>query len=73
MRTNFQSIMVSDADGLIISSTEKKSEGQNISSFVSTTFLAADSATINKLNDSVVVINSPIMGFNSRLGTLTVL
>lgn len=69
---NFQSIMVSDADGLIISSTEKKSEGQNIKSFVNPDYLSADSATINKINDSVVVINSPIMGFNNRLGTLTI-
>lgn len=68
----FQSIMVSDAEGIVISSTEKKSEGQQINTIVKPEYLSADSSTINNINDSIMILNSPIMGFNSRLGVLTI-
>ncbi|WP_316822602.1 hypothetical protein [Pedobacter gandavensis] len=67
----FESIMVSDADGFIISATDKKVEGKYIFTLIDSVLLAKDSTTVNRLNDSLAVINSPIMGFNSRLGTLT--
>lgn len=68
----FQSIMVSDAEGIVISSTEKKSEGQQLNTIVKPEYLSADSATINNINDSIMILNAPIMGFNSRLGVLTI-
>ncbi len=66
----FESIMVSDADDVVISATNKKFEGQNIRLLVDTTFTAPDSTTVNRVNDSLAIVSSPIMGFNSRLGTL---
>lgn len=69
---NFQSIMISDAEGIIISSTDKKFEGQQLKTIVKPEYLSSDSTTIHQVNDSLIILNSPIMGFNSKLGVLTV-
>lgn len=66
----FESILVSDADGIVVSATNKKYEGQSIQLFVDSTHTAPDSTTVFRLNDSLAMVSSPIMGFNSRLGTL---
>lgn len=69
---HIQSIMVADKNGIIISATDKKSEGKNIYALVDKASLKVDSTNIYKLNDSVIVVSSPVMGFNNRLGTLTI-
>ena len=66
------SVMVADTKGIVISSTDKKFEGRNLSSLQQTGYLSADSTMVNKLADSLFVMVSPIMGFNSKLGTLVV-
>ena len=66
------SVMVADTKGIVISSTDKKFEGRNLSSLQQGGYLSADSTVVNKLDDSLFVMVSPIMGFNSKLGTLVV-
>lgn len=69
---NFQTIMVSDVNGIVISSTEKKAEGQDIRTLMKPEYLDIESTTVNMINDSLVILNSPIMGFNAKLGMLTI-
>jgi hypothetical protein len=66
------SVMVADTKGIVISSTDKKFEGKNFSSLQQGDYLSADSTIVNKVADSLLVMASPIMSFNSKLGTLVV-
>ncbi|HSU51923.1 MAG TPA: hypothetical protein VLJ41_15060 [Segetibacter sp.] len=67
---NFQSIMVADDKGTIISSTDKKLEGKDFSSVGKSAYLTADSTIIDQVNKSTLMVSSPVMGFNKRIGTL---
>ena len=67
---NMSSIMIVDEAGKIISSTDKKWEGREYSAIGKQQYLDADSTIIENISDSVLVMSSPIMGFNNRLGTL---
>ena len=67
---NFQSIMVADERGTIISSTDKKLEGKDFSSVGKSAYLTADSTIIDQVNKSTLMVSSPVMGFNKRIGTL---
>lgn len=66
------SVMVADTKGVVISSTDKKFEGKNLSSLQQGDYLSADSTVVTKVADSLLVMASPIMSFNSKLGTLVV-
>ena len=65
---NIQRIVIANAEGIIVSSTNKKDEGKQFSTVGKQSYLLADS-TVVETNDSIMVMSSPIMGFNNRLGT----
>ncbi len=69
---NFLSVMVADTKGIIASSTDKRLEGKSFSSLQRGDYLSADSTVVNKINDSLLIMASPIMSFNSKLGTLII-
>lgn len=69
---NFQLIAVADNNGKIISSTNKKDEGKEFSSIGSASALGSNTTTTENQNDSILVMTSPVMGFNNRLGTLLI-
>jgi len=69
---NVQKIAISNSKGMIISSTNKKDEGKNFSSIGTSRLLTTNNTTIENQRDSVLIITSPIMGFNNRLGTLLI-
>ena len=69
---NFQLVMVADTKGVIISSTDKKYEGKNLSALQMENYLGTDSTVVAKTADSLLVMASPIMSFNSKLGTLLI-
>jgi hypothetical protein len=67
---NFQRIQVADAQGVVVASTDKKTEGKPIGEGGGS--LSTDSTTVHHVGDSTWIISSPIMGFNNRLGTLVI-
>lgn len=67
---NFQRIAIANDKGIVISSTDKKDEGQPFSVLTSETALNSNATSVENIEDSVLVMTSPIMGFNNRLGTL---
>lgn len=71
-QANFQSIVVADNSGTIVSSTDKKYEGQPFSSAGKEDYLRVNQTVVEKVGDSLLVMASPVMGFNSRLGTLMI-
>ncbi|MGZ5248156.1 MAG: hypothetical protein ACXWCR_13695 [Flavitalea sp.] len=69
---NFQSIVVANDKGIVISSTNKKNEGKLFSSIGKPELITGNSTIVETLNDSILVMSSPVMGFNNRLGTLMI-
>lgn len=69
---NFQRISLVDAQGKIISSTNKKDEGQAFATIGNDADLSNDQTNVQVLQDSVIHLTSPVMGFNNRLGTLVI-
>ena len=67
---NFQSIAIANDEGVIISSTNKKEEEMPFTSISKKEYLVSNETTIENEGDSVLIMTSPIMGFNNRLGTL---
>lgn len=70
---NIQSIMIVNAGGKIVSSTNKKWEGKFYLTIGEEAHLNNDSTVVRNIRDSVLIMSSPIMGLNSRLGTLMVI
>ncbi|WP_158728819.1 MULTISPECIES: hypothetical protein [unclassified Flavobacterium] len=68
----FQSIIVCNNKGVVVSATNKKQEGKLFSSFGKSNYLQFQETKVESINDSTLVVASPIMGFNSKLGTLIV-
>lgn len=69
---NFQKIVVTNEKGVVILSTNKKEEGRGFIASGQLNFLKTDKTVVNNINDSLLIMSSPIMGFNNRLGTLIV-
>lgn len=69
---NLVSVMVANEKGLIISSTDKKYEGKDLKAVNLPNDLIRDSTFVDKINESLFVMTSPIMSFNSKLGTLII-
>ncbi len=69
---NFQSIVISDNKGIIVTSTDKKLEGKDFSTVSKQAYLTIDSTIVEQIGASKLIMTSPIMGFNSRLGTLMI-
>jgi len=68
----FVSIMVVDKNGIIISSTDKKFDGKNFAASGNPFYLTIDSTMVDLKSDSTFVTASPIMSFNSKVGTLII-
>ena len=69
---NIYSIMIVNADGKIISSTNKKWEGKFYLTIGDEAHLNNDSTVVKNVKDSLLIMSSPIMGLNSKLGTLII-
>ncbi len=69
---NFQRIVVANDKGIIVSSTNKKDEGQPFSTVGTDAALSSNNTSVQNVSDSILVMTSPIMGFNNRLGTLLI-
>ena len=69
---NFQKVTIADANGRVITSTNKKEEGKEFASIGNATYLIANKTMVNYVNDTLLVLSSPIMGFNNRLGTIII-
>jgi len=67
---NFQRIAIADDSGIIVSSTDKKDEGKPFTSIGEAAALINNNTIVENVGDSVLIVTSPIMGFNKRLGTL---
>jgi hypothetical protein len=65
-------IIIADPKGKIIASTNKKDEGQPFTSIENHARLTADETIVEQGKDSTLVLTSPVMGFNNRLGTLLI-
>jgi len=65
-------IMIANPKGTIIASTNKKDEGQPFTSAGNQASLTTDEISVESAKDSTLVMTSPIMGFNNRLGTLLI-
>lgn len=69
---NFQRIAVADNKGIIIASTNKKDEGMPFSVIGNSALFTSNDTRVENIGDSLLTITSPIMGFNSRLGTIAI-
>ena len=67
---NFQRIAIANDSGIIVSSTDKKDEGQSFTTIGDATALTNNDTLVENIGDSMLIVTSPIMGFNKRLGTL---
>lgn len=57
---------------MVISSTNKKEEGKEFVTAGKINYLASDTTMFENMNDSLLIMSSPVMGFNNRIGTLIV-
>lgn len=69
---NIQRVLVANPKGTVIASTNKKDEGQSFISLGAGNIQNNDNTTIQQAGDSKLMVTSPIMGFNNRLGTLLI-
>lgn len=69
---NFQRIVIANDKGIIISSTNKKDEGKELITVGKQVYLSSNTTIVESINDSIVVMSSPIMGVNNRLGTFVI-
>lgn len=67
---NFQSITIANEEGIIISSTNKKDEEMPFTTISKKEYLISNETNVENEGDSILIMTSPIMGFNNRLGTL---
>ncbi|MEJ7829332.1 MAG: hypothetical protein WKF91_14075, partial [Segetibacter sp.] len=58
---NVVSVMLVDTKNIIISSTNKKYEGKNYLTVGTADYLSVDSAIVKQINDSLLVLASPVM------------
>jgi hypothetical protein len=61
---NFQTITVVDEKGVVVSSTNKKLEGNLYASVANAASLNSDSTVVNQTDNGAVNVTSPVMGFN---------
>ncbi|MFD2512242.1 PDC sensor domain-containing protein [Pontibacter locisalis] len=68
----FAMVLVADAEGNIISSTDQNFTGSAFADHFDSKYLQTDATTVDDSDPERVIVASPIMGLNSRLGTLLV-
>lgn len=69
---NFQKIVVANDKKVAILSTNKKEEGKSFISPEKSNYIEINTTIVENVNDNLLIMTSPIMGFNNRLGTLIV-
>ncbi len=69
---NFLSIMVTDDRGIIQSSTDKKFDGVDFRTFSSPYYLNVDTPIVHRVNDSLLVVASPLMSYKGKIGTVII-
>ena len=69
---NFQKVLVANDKGMVILSTNKKEEGKEFVTAGKINYLLSDTTVVENINDSLLIMSSPVMGFNNRIGTLIV-
>lgn len=67
---NFNLVMVVGNDGVIEASSDKKLEGTPFADKFNRSYLTKNEAGIELVDSALFHISSPIMGFDSKLGTL---
>jgi hypothetical protein len=67
---NFEMLLVADAKGKIISTTNQKYKGEAFDSHFNPALLRAEDITLDTSDSASIKVASPIMGLNSKLGTL---
>ena len=67
---NMKELAVASADGRIVAATNKKREGTPAADAFPEEALKTDTVTASLDNDGNILVAAPIMGMNSRLGTL---
>jgi len=67
---NFQYIHIVETTGNVLLSTNKKLEGQPVQNTDVVSNLNADKTVIINAADSTTILVSPVMGYDSRLGTM---
>jgi hypothetical protein len=67
---NFELLVVADAKGKIISTTNQKYKGEAFESHFNPALLRAEDITLDTSDSASIKMATPIMGLNSKLGTL---
>ena len=67
---NFELILVADANGKIISATNQKYKDESFADHFEPSLLRADGTMLNTADSTSIKVATPIMGLNSKLGTL---
>lgn len=70
---NFELILVADPRGKIISTTNQKYRGGAFADYFEENLLRTDNTTVDTSDPATIRVITPIMGLNSRLGTLYVI
>ncbi|MFC3560247.1 hypothetical protein [Pedobacter jamesrossensis] len=69
---NFEEISIVDQRNVILLSTDKKEEGKPYSTFYNSAFLKSDSTKMYTQGGRTIIITTPILGLDKRLGTLSI-
>jgi len=69
---NFEEISIVDQRNVIMLSTDKKEEGKSYSTFYNNSFLKSDSTKMYHQRGRTLVVTTPILGLDKRLGTLSI-
>ncbi|MBD1397841.1 hypothetical protein H9Q13_11755 [Pontibacter sp. JH31] len=67
---NFELILVTDAEGKVISATNQKYTGESFADHFEASLLNGDDTVLNTTDSTSIKVATPIMGLNSKLGTL---
>lgn len=67
---NFELILVADANGKIISATNQKYKDEAFADHFEPSLLKANTTMLNTADSASIKVATPIMGLNSKLGTL---
>ncbi len=67
---NFQYICLVGPNGDILVSTDKKLEGNPATGIVDATVINTDSVIVNRKENEMLIVASPVMGYDKRLGTI---
>ncbi|MEQ9426755.1 MAG: hypothetical protein RJQ09_20190 [Cyclobacteriaceae bacterium] len=69
---NVREVIVTDENGLIVASSNKKFEQQDFSTFYSPDLIASKEVTTSFTEDNTIILTSPIMSFNDQLGNIMI-